>query len=585
MQLRTAVFHVKANVLRIQPFEIIIFFLQSHICFIIPIRLDILQEKYYTISIYKNATYCGVISEGGHAMLEKVDLNRKMGKKEYKEWMDDLQPKLSYLQRACKEQKIPVMIVFEGFGAAGKGTLINKIIEPLDPRGFSVYATAVETKEEKMHPFLWRFWTKIPSQGRIAIFDRSWYRRVLVDRFDGITTKEQLDYAFGEICSFEKQLTDDGMVIIKLFADVSKKEQKKRFDKLLEDKKTAWRVTKDDLARNKHYEEYLAMNEEMLEKTDSEYAPWHILECTDREYAAAKMTEIVVSVLEQAIADKKAEQEKREQEKTKAQEIKQEKDTLQEAGAASQKEQVLKSSVLAGVDLSKKMEKEEYKKELARLQARLSELHNELYKYRIPVVLAFEGWDAGGKGGAIKRLTQALDPRGYQVNPVAAPNDAEKTHHYLWRFWKQFPKDGHVAIFDRSWYGRVMVERIEGFCQEEEWKRAYHEMNEMEEQLAHHGTIVLKFWMHIDKDEQERRFKERMENPAKQWKITDEDWRNREKWDAYEKAVDEMLIRTSTTYAPWILVEADCKYYARIKVLRTVVEAIEKRLKEEKERK
>ena len=543
-------------------------------------------------------------------MLEKVDLNRKMGKKEYKEWMDDLQPKLSYLQRACKEQKIPVMIVFEGFGAAGKGTLINKIIEPLDPRGFSVYATAVETKEEKMHPFLWRFWTKIPSQGRIAIFDRSWYRRVLVDRFDGITTKEQLDYAFGEICSFEKQLTDDGMVIIKLFADVSKKEQKKRFDKLLEDKKTAWRVTKDDLARNKHYEEYLAMNEEMLEKTDSEYAPWHILESndkkyarikaldiipgssisevyqnTDREYAAAKMTEIVVSVLEQAIADKKAEQEKREQEKTKAQEIKQEKDTLQEAGAASQKEQVLKSSVLAGVDLSKKMEKEEYKKELARLQARLSELHNELYKYRIPVVLAFEGWDAGGKGGAIKRLTQALDPRGYQVNPVAAPNDAEKTHHYLWRFWKQFPKDGHVAIFDRSWYGRVMVERIEGFCQEEEWKRAYHEMNEMEEQLAHHGTIVLKFWMHIDKDEQERRFKERMENPAKQWKITDEDWRNREKWDAYEKAVDEMLIRTSTTYAPWILVEADCKYYARIKVLRTVVEAIEKRLKEEKERK
>ena len=268
------------------------------------------------------------------------------------------------------------------------------------------------------------------------------------------------------------------------------------------------------------------MNEEMLEKTYSEYAPWHILECTDREYAAAKMTEIVVSVLEQAIADKKAEQEKREQEKTKAQEIKQEKDTLQEAGAASQKEQVLKSSVLAGVDLSK-----------------------------------------------------------YQVNPVAAPNDAEKTHHYLWRFWKQFPKDGHVAIFDRSWYGRVMVERIEGFCQEEEWKRAYHEMNEMEEQLAHHGTIVLKFWMHIDKDEQERRFKERMENPAKQWKITDEDWRNREKWDAYEKAVDEMLIRTSTTYAPWILVEADCKYYARIKVLRTVVEAIEKRLKEEKERK
>ena len=507
-------------------------------------------------------------------MLEKVDLNRKMGKKEYKEWMDDLQPKLSYLQRACKEQKIPVMIVFEGFGAAGKGTLINKIIEPLDPRGFSVYATAVETKEEIMHPFLWRFWTKIPSQGRIAIFDRSWYRRVLVDRFDGVTTKEQLDYAFGEICSFEKQLTYDGMVIIKLFADVSKKEQKKRFDKLLEDKKTAWRVTKDDLARNKHYEEYLAMNEEMLEKTDSEYAPWHILDCPDREYA--KMTEIVVSVLEQAIADKKAEQEKSEQEKTKAQEIKQEKDTLQEAGAASQKEQVLKSSVLAGVDLSKKMEKEEYKKELARLQARLSELHNELYKYRIPVVLAFEGWDAGGKGGASKRLTQALDPRGYQVNPVAAPNDAEKTHHYLWRFWTRRPRTGHIAIFDRTWYGRVMVERLEGFCSENDWMRAYNEINEFEKELHDWGAVIIKFWVQIDKDTQLERFNERQNTPEKQWKITDEDWRNRDKWDAYETAVNEMIQKTSTSYAPWHILESVDKKYARIKALKIVVEELEK---------
>lgn len=501
-------------------------------------------------------------------MLEKVDLERKMGKKEYKAWMDELQPKLSYLQRACKEKKIPVMIVFEGFGAAGKGTLINKIIEPLDPRGFTVFSTAVETKEEKMHPFLWRFWTKIPEKGRIAIFDRSWYRRVLVDRFDGVTTTEQLSYAFGEICSFEKQLTDDGMVIIKLFAYISKKEQKKRFDKLLSDKKTAWRVTKDDLLRNKEYDAYLEMNEEMLERTDADYAPWNIIECTDREYAAAKMTEVVVSALEQALADKKAlEQAKAAAPKEKPEETKQ---------------QDFTSSVLAGVDLTKSMEKDEYKKELERLQGRLSELHNELYKYRIPVVLAFEGWDAGGKGGAIKRLTQALDPRGYVVNPVAAPNDAEKAHHYLWRFWQHFPKDGHVAIFDRSWYGRVMVERIEGFCKEEEWKRAYHEMNEMEEQLANHGAIVIKFWMHIDKDEQERRFKERQENPAKQWKITDEDWRNREKWDQYETAVDEMMIRTSTTYAPWVIVEANSKYYARIKVLKTVVDAIEERIKKEK---
>lgn len=196
------------------------------------------------------------------------------------------------------------------------------------------------------------------------------------------------------------------------------------------------------------------------------------------------------------------------------------------------------------------------------------------------MVLGFEGCDAGGKGGAIKRLTEAMDPRGYVVNPTAAPSAVEKNHHYLWRFWKDMPKAGHVAIFDRTWYGRVMVERIEGFCTKEEWQRAYKEINDMEAHLAHSGAIVLKFWMHIDKDEQERRFKERMENPEKQWKITDEDWRNREKWDQYEEAVNEMVIRTSTSYAPWIIVEGNDKYYARVKVLESVVTAIERRLKE-----
>lgn len=497
-------------------------------------------------------------------MLEKVDLNKKMGKKEYKEQMEQLQPKLSYLQRACKESGIPVIIVFEGLGAAGKGTLINQILEPLDPRGFGVYSTAVETQEEKMHPFLWRFWTKTPAKGRIAIFDRGWYRRVLTDRFDGLTPENKLAEAYGEICSFEQQLTADGVVMIKLFVYISQKEQQKRFEKLLAAKQTAWRVTKDDLKRNKHYDEYLQMNEEMLEKTDSSYAPWHIIEGTDREYAAVKMMQIVVDTLEQAIDHKKQEAEKKEAPKQEEQEL-------------------LRTSVLAGVDPNKEMSKEEYKKKLEELQTRLSELHNQLYRYRIPVVLAFEGWDAGGKGGAIKRLTRALDPRGYAVNPVASPNDVEKVHHYLWRFWTRMPKAGHIAIFDRSWYGRVMVERIEGFCTEEEWKRAYREMNEMEAELAHAGSIVIKFWLHIDKDEQERRFKERQENPAKQWKITDEDWRNRAKWDEYEKAVDEMLVRTSTLYAPWVVVEGNNKYYARIKVLQTVVDAIEKSLSERKE--
>lgn len=519
-------------------------------------------------------------------MLEKVDLNRKMGKKEYKEQMEVLQPKLAYLQRACKECKIPVIIVYEGLGAAGKGTLINQVIAPLDPRGFSVYSTAVETREEKMHPFLWRFWTKTPERGRIAIFDRGWYRRVLTDRFDGLTGESELDSAYGEICSFEKQLTDDGVVIIKLFTYISRKEQQKRFEKLLESKKTQWRVTKDDLKRNKHYEEYLRMNEEMLEKTDSDYAPWNIIEGTDREYAAVKMMQIVVNALEEAVAENKK-KEKAAAEK-KAELTEQElSGSGAEGGAKAQTEDLasdnLRTSVLAGINPSKEMSKEEYKEKLEKLQTKLSDLHNQLYRYRIPVVLVFEGWDAGGKGGAIKRLTRALDPRGYAVNPVASPNDIEKVHHYLWRFWTKMPKAGHVAIFDRSWYGRVMVERIEGFCKEEEWKRAYREMNEMEAELARAGNIVIKFWLHIDKDEQERRFRERQENPAKQWKITEEDWRNRAKWDEYEKAVDEMLVRTSTIYAPWVVVEGNNKYYARIKVLETVTSAIEERIRQMKE--
>ena len=432
----------------------------------------------------------------------------------------------------------------------------------MDPRGFSVYTSNKESEDERLHPFLWRYWTKIPAKGRFAIFDRSWYRRVLVDRFDKITKKEELPSAFHDILSFERQLTDDGTVIIKFFLYISKEEQKKRF-KLLEDsRETAWKVTEADWKRNKEYSEYLKINEEMLEKTDTDYAPWVIVEAMDKNYAALKIISSVTARLEKEL-EKKAALTKSEKKAAKAVDK-------------------YKSGVLSGVDLSKALSNKEYKQKLDSLQKKMEILHSELYRLRIPVVICFEGWDAGGKGGAIKRLTSHMDPRGYQVNPTASPNDTEKAHHYLWRFWNNMPKAGHIAIFDRTWYGRVMVERIEGFCSEAEWKRAYQEINEMEEHLANSGCIVLKFWLHIDKDEQERRFKERMENPAKQWKITDEDWRNREKWDEYEKAVDEMLVRTSTTYAPWEIVEANSKYYARVKVLKTVVEAMEKEIEKRK---
>lgn len=507
-------------------------------------------------------------------MLEKVDLTKKLSKEEYKEKMPQLEAKLGRLQRECKSLGIPIMIVFEGFGASGKGLQIGRLIQSMDPRGFEVHPIKNETEEERMHPFMWRFWTKTPSKGRIAIFDGSWYRRVLIDRFEKRTKNKELADAFHSINSFEEQLAEDGTLIIKLLLDIDKKEQKKRFEKLEKNKETAWRVTQGDKERNVHYDEYAAMIEDMLFKTDTDYAPWTIIESMDKRFATLKIYTTVIKAMADQI-------EKVQKEKTEEAAGKTEGEMAEIAREADEEMKELQVSILSKADLSLHYTKEEYKEKLDKLQKKMEKLHGELYRRRIPVVLGFEGWDAGGKGGAIKRLTERMDARGYVVNPTASPNDIEKAHHYLWRFWRAMPKNGHVAIFDRTWYGRVMVERIEGFCTTEEWKRAYKEINDMEKDLSDAGAIVIKFWMHIDKDEQERRFKERQENLEKQWKITDEDWRNREKWDQYEDAVNEMLMRTSTDYAPWVVVEGNDKYYARIKVLRTVAEAIEARLKEE----
>ena len=509
-------------------------------------------------------------------MLEKVDLSKKLSKEEYKEKMSHLETRIGQLQRECKALKIPIMIVFEGFGAAGKGLQIGRLIQSMDPRGFHVFPIKNETEEERMHPFLWRFWTKTPEKGRIAIYDGSWYRRVLIDRFEKRTKEKELPEAFHSINSFEKQLTDDGTVIIKLFLDISRKEQKKRFEKLQKNKETAWRVTQGDLERNAKYNEYAAMMEDMLFKTDTDYAPWTIIEATDRRFATVKIYTTVIK----AMADQIEKQERQKKKVTADQETEDHMNVSEVAREADKELRELQVSILSKADLLLKYSREEYEEILDKLQKKIEKLHGELYRRRIPVVLGFEGWDAGGKGGAIKRLTAKMDARGYAVNPTASPNDIEKAHHYLWRFWRAMPKAGHVAIFDRTWYGRVMVERIEGFCTKEEWQRAYKEINDMEKDLYDAGAVVIKFWMHIDKDEQERRFRERQENPEKQWKITDEDWRNREKWDQYEDAVNEMLLRTSTDYAPWVVVEGNDKNYARVKVLKTVVDAIEERLKE-----
>ncbi|HKM80971.1 MAG TPA: polyphosphate:AMP phosphotransferase [Candidatus Acidoferrum sp.] len=491
-------------------------------------------------------------------MLQNIDLSRTFDKASFKAQKTEADLKLGDLQRTAKSLEIPTIILFEGWSASGKGTLINELILPLDPRGFTVYSARRPTEEEAFYPFLWRFWKRTPTRGRIAIFDRSWNRRVIVDRIEEPLKGQRLRQAFEDIRSFERQLTDEGTVIVKFFLHISKTEQERRFDNLRANGATAWRVTKDDIRQHERYAEYLAATEEMLTETDTDFAAWTIVEAHDRRFATLKIFATVIDTLERRIAaaDRKSE----------------------DRPPASQRAGHFKTIALDQVDLSLSLSPEEYDVRIKRAQNVLRELEHEIYLRRVPVVIVYEGWDAAGKGGNIRRLTKNLDPRGYEVVPIAAPNDVEKAHHYLWRFWAQMPKAGHITIFDRSWYGRVLVERVEGFCTEAQWRRAYREINAMEQHLVHFGTIVLKFWLHIHPDEQLRRFNERQGFAHKQWKITDEDWRNREKMPQYRDAVEEMLHRTTTPYAPWTIVESNCKRYARIKVLETVCEAIRTRL-------
>ena len=473
-----------------------------------------------------------------------------------------LSEQLSQLQRIAKELEIATVVVVEGWGASGKGGLINDMITSLDPRGFLVYTTKSENEEEARYPFLHRFITKLPKMGEMAIFDRSWYRRVLNDYIDKKTNKENFDNDIEEINRFEKMLVQDGILIVKFFLDVTKKEQTERLEKLLSKSETRWRVSEDDILHNRHYDRYKALFKKITYKTDKEYAPWQIIDANDLKSAGYKMKIFLKKAWEEKIKEKASQSEK------KKPSIPQKAD----------------SDYLGSVDLTKDISKKDYKKELSFYQKKLFDLQNKLYLKKIPVSIVFEGWDAAGKGGAIKRLSQGMDPRGYKVISTSAPTREELSHHYLWRFWKNVPKTGHIAIFDRSWYGRVMVEPIEGFCSEDEYKRAFDEINAMEKSFYDSGMLIIKFFIHISKDEQLVRFEERKENPLKAWKLTDEDYRNREKWDEYVYTIEKMIEKTSTPYAPWHIVPGNSKKHARIFIIKTVTEAMEKCLeKEEKE--
>ena len=494
-------------------------------------------------------------------MLEYIDLTKTIGKSEYKPAITELEQKLGALQRDVKEHEIPIIFLFEGWDAAGKGTLINRLTLALDPRGFKVYPVLPPNEEEGLRPFLWRFWRKLPERGEMAIFDRSWSGRLIEERVEKTIKGKVLLRAYNEINSFERQLSNDGYLILKFFLHISKKEQKRRFKDFSDNPATQWRVTERDWEHHKQYEKYIQYYEEMLTKTDTEIAPWTIVGAHDRRFASLQIfttaVESIQKKIEHASQKKKAKAEKK---------------------SSIPILPKLQESILDRVDLSLSFTREQYEKDLKKYQERMREMEHEVYKKRIPVVIVYEGWDASGKGGNIKRLVQRMDPRGYEVIPIGAPTESELKHHYLWRFRKHFPKAGHIVIFDRSWYGRVMVERVEGFCTEEEWKRAYSEINEMEEHWANFGAVIVKFWIHISKEEQLKRFESRESLAYKKWKITEEDWRNREKWDLYKDAVDEMLFRTSTRYAPWTVIEGNSKLYSRIKALKTVTQSVEKHL-------
>jgi len=490
-------------------------------------------------------------------MMTGVSPDVPLSKSEYKSQMATLTLRLGELQRECYSRGIPVIVVLSGPSASGKGLLVGKLVMSLDPRGFRLHTQSSSTNDAQLHPFFWDFWRRLPPKGALGIFMDNWYRPLFhrAKRFKSATA--QTDW-FRRINAFERQLADSDYAFAKFYLHVSKREQKKRLKKLAADPNTSWRVTKRDLIMLKRFDRYSKNAALVLESTHTEVVPWTILPADNWRFASLTMTRTLVETMEKAVSG----------------------GTSPRAARPALTKRASKQGALrlADFDLSKSLDRDRYEKDLDRLQGKLRRLQNVAYRKRIPIALAYEGWDAAGKGGNIRRLVSGLDPRGYRVIPIAAPTGEEKSHHYLWRFWKNAPRNGHIFIFDRTWYGRVLVEKIEGFCTPVECERAYTEIVEMEQEWAKSGALIMKFWLHLSKDEQLRRFKLREKTPHKLWKITDEDWRNREKWDDYAQAVDLMLKRTNSKYAPWIVVESNCKLHARTKVLKAVVEQLEARL-------
>ncbi len=492
-------------------------------------------------------------------MFESAELGHTLGKKEYRKEVPALRAALLNAQFDLGELKrFPVVIIIGGVDGAGKGETVNLLNEWMDPRHIHTHAFGPPTDEESVRPQMWRFWRAMPPRGKIGIFFGSWYTDPIVSRVLDHTGDAGLQQHVDEIFRHEKMLTDEGVLLIKFWFHLSKDRQKKRLKSLEKDPHTRWRVTAEDWRRFKHYDKFRHVSERVLRETSTATAPWIVVEGEDANFRSVTVGRVLNDLLRARLAAEKT-------------------SVASRAGKSPPPPlpHIDNRGLLTSMNLKLRVDKSRYAKQVEKLQGELNLLSRDKKFTQRSTILLFEGMDAAGKGSAVRRITAALDARRYHIVPVAAPTEEERAQPYLWRFWRHLPRPGVVTIFDRSWYGRVLVERVEGFCAPADWTRGYSEINDFEEQMTRGDTLLIKFWLQISKEEQLRRFKERELTEFKRFKITEEDWRNRKKWGDYEAAVCDMIDRTSTEIAPWTLVEAEDKLFARIKILKTIIARLE----------
>ncbi len=491
-------------------------------------------------------------------MFELAEVGHRLTKEEYKAAEAEIRPALIELQQELRARKdLAVVILVAGVEGAGKSETVNFLTSWLDPRGVEVNAFGPPSEEELERPRFWRFWRALPPKGKIGIFFGSWYSEPIVDRVMGRSKGSEFARRLLEIDAFESHLNAEGVLLLKFWMHLSRKEQKARHKRLSQDPNQSWHLSLLDKRYFKSYDGFYRVSEEAVQASNTLSAAWHVVEAVDDRYREITVARAVLDAVRERLGRVHGGQ----------------KPAPMPVPAKAPR------TVLDALPDGKPLGKKAYEKRMGELTAEINGLTLDAFRRGISSVLVFEGWDAAGKGGSIRRLGAALDARYFRVVPISAPTEEERAQPYLWRFWRHLPRDGRVVVFDRSWYGRVMVERVEGFCHKGDWMRAYNEINDFEAQLVGSECVLLKYWLNITPEEQLRRFEERKVVDYKRFKITEEDWRNREKWNAYLVAVDEMVQRTNTLTAPWTLVDANDKFAARVRVLAAYRDALRKAMK------